>query len=102
MADTASASALPYTNRFWAKSEPRYGYPKRIHMLEHHLADVGACFEALLAQPTVRYCLARSGGLRDIDDVMRGRLAGLAALHDIFGTGHRRGNRPARLGTGHR
>ena len=75
--------APSYTNRFWAKSEPRYGYPKRIHLLEHHLADVGACFEALLAQPTVRYRLARSSGLHDIDDVMRGRLAVLAALHDI-------------------
>ena len=32
-----------YTQRFWAKSEPRHGYPKRIHLLEHHLADVGAC-----------------------------------------------------------
>ncbi len=81
MADTESA--LPYTYRFWAKSEPRHGYPKRIHLLEHHLADVGACFEALLAQPTVRYRLARSGGLHDIDDVMRGRLALLATLHDI-------------------
>ena len=81
MADTEST--LPYTNRFWAKSEPRHGYPKRIHLLEHHLADVGACFEALLTQPTIRNRLACSGGLHDIDDVMRGRLSVLAALHDI-------------------
>ncbi len=52
-------------------------------MLKHHLVDVGACFEALLAQPTLRYRLACSGGLHDIDDVMRERLALLAALHDI-------------------
>ncbi len=52
-----------YTSQFWAKSEPRRGYPKRIHLLEHHLADVGACFEALLAQPTIRQRLSGSGGL---------------------------------------
>ena len=75
--------APSHTSGFWAKSAPRQEYPKRTHLLEHHLTDVGACFEAVLARPTIRYRLARSGGLHDIDDVMRGRLARLAALHDI-------------------
>ena len=47
------------------------------------MADVGACFEALLAQPTIRQRLARSGGLTCLDDATVARLAVLAALHDI-------------------
>ena len=77
--DTAPA----YTRSHWAKSEPRDGYPKRIHLLEHHLADVGACFEALLAQPTIRQRLARSGGLDVLDEATAARLSLFAALHDI-------------------
>lgn len=42
----------PYTAQFWAKSD-RANHA-RIHLLEHHLADVGVCFEALLAQPAIR------------------------------------------------
>ena len=77
--------SLPvYTRSHWAKSEPRHGYPKRIHLLEHHLADVGACFKALLEQPTVRKRLARSGGMDDdLDTVAAARLCVFAALHDI-------------------
>ncbi len=47
------------------------------------MADVGACFEALLAQPTIRQRLAQAGKLNDIDPVIAARLAVLAALHDI-------------------
>ena len=72
-----------YTRQFWAKSEPRHGHPKRIHLLEHHLADVGACFETLLAQPTIRQRVAHSGGLNSLDKVTAARLALFAALHDI-------------------
>ena len=73
-----------YTRRFWAKAFPyRQRGPGRIHLLEHHLADVGACFEALLRQPTIRKRLARSGGLEDLDEVTVARLCVLAALHDI-------------------
>ena len=70
-----------YTQVFWAKSDREN--PQRIHLLEHHMADVGACFEALLAQPTIRQRLAASGGFDDLDDVTVARLAVLAALHDI-------------------
>ncbi len=79
----SSETAPLYTRRFWAKSEPRHGYPKRIHLLEHHLADVGACFETLLLQPTIRQRLAQSGGLDSLDDATATRLALFAALHDI-------------------
>ena len=47
-----------YTQWHWAKSDR--AEPGRIHLLEHHLADVGACFEALLEQPTIRKRLAHT------------------------------------------
>ncbi len=75
-----------YTRRFWAKAVPyRQKGPAQIHLLEHHLADVGACFEALLQQPTLRRRLAYAGGREnlDLDDAMAARLAVFAALHDI-------------------
>ncbi len=77
-------SALVYTRRFWAKADPyRQRGPERIHLLEHHMADVGACFEALLAQPIIRQRLARTAGQDAIDDATAARLALFAALHDI-------------------
>ena len=69
-----------YTRRHWAKFDRE---SRRIHLLEHHLADVGACFEALLAQPNIRRRLARSGGLDDLDETACARLSLFAALHDI-------------------
>lgn len=76
-----SQGAPPYTNRHWAKSDRRN--PGRIHLLEHHLADVGACFEALTAQPTIRQRLAKAGDLDELDSVTSARLAVFASLHDI-------------------
>ena len=70
-----------YTQHHWAKSDREN--PQRIHLLEHHLADVAACFEALLKQPTIRKRLARAGGLSDLDGTTAARLCVLAALHDI-------------------
>ena len=70
-----------YTYRHWAKSDR--SQPERIHLLEHHLADVGACFETLLAQPTISDRLARAGGKDRLDDVTKARLCVFAALHDI-------------------
>ncbi len=72
-----------YTRYHWAKAEPRDAYPKRIHLLEHHLADVGACFEALVQQPTIRKRLATTAGLDDLDESLIARLSVFAALHDI-------------------
>ena len=70
-----------YTLHQRAKSDR--SEPGRIHLLEHHLADVGACFEALLGQPTIRKRLARTGGREDLDRATVSRLSVLAALHDI-------------------
>ena len=78
---TNQGDKLTYTRHFWAKSDR--ANPGRIHLLEHHLADVGAVFEALLRQPTIRNRLARSAGLADLDEVTVARLAVFAALHDI-------------------
>ena len=70
-----------YTRYFWGKSDRED--PQRIHLLEHHMADVGACFEALLAQPIIRQRLARSGGRDALDAATIARLCVFAALHDI-------------------
>ena len=72
-----SEIAKTYTSRFWAKSD-RDG-PGRTHLLEHHLADVGACFEALLEQPAIRRRLAHTAGWDDIDSVTAARLGIFAA-----------------------
>lgn len=74
-------TATACTRAFWAKSDREN--PQRIHLLEHHMADVGVCFEALLAQPTIGQGLARAGGLDRLDDATAARLAVFAALHDI-------------------
>ena len=70
-----------YTRRHWAKSDRRDS--QRIHLLGHHLADVGACFEGLLRQPTIRQRLARTAGRDDLDAATVARLCVFAALHDI-------------------
>ena len=75
------ANPNAYTRAHWAKSDR--DNPGRIHLLEHHLADVGACMEALLAQPTIRGRLASAAGRDDIDEATAARLAVFAALHDI-------------------
>ena len=69
-----------YTDRFWAKWD---NDTKEIHLLEHHLADVGACFEALVDQPTIRARLASAGGVDAPDETTISRLCVFAALHDI-------------------
>ncbi len=70
-----------FTYHHWAKSDR--DNPKRIHLLEHHLADVGACFEALLKQPTILSRLTESAGLERLHDTTKARLCVFAALHDI-------------------
>jgi len=75
------ANPNAYTRAHWAKSDRQN--PGRIHLLEHHLADVGACMEALLSQPTIRRRLASAAGRDDIDEATAARLAVFAALHDI-------------------
>lgn len=53
------------------------------HRLEHHCADVAACFEVLLEQPVIHSRLARLAGLDSLDAVMVARLAALVFLHDF-------------------
>ncbi|MYC93639.1 MAG: CRISPR-associated helicase Cas3' [Caldilineaceae bacterium SB0661_bin_32] len=74
-------SVPTYTRLHWGKSDRQA--PQRIHLLEHHLADVSACFEALLRQPAIRKRLARAGGRHDLDETTAARLCVLAALHDV-------------------
>ena len=82
--DGGDGGRADYTGRFWAKAHP-YGQrgPARVHLLEHHLADVGACMEALLRQPGIGLRMARAGGRAALDDATAARLAVFAALHDI-------------------
>lgn len=70
-----------YVHYHWAKSDRKS--PERIHLLEHHLADVGACLETLLAQPTIHRRMAHTGGLDDLHPATIARLSLFAALHDI-------------------
>ncbi len=73
-----------YTRRHWAKWDRHaIAPPGRIHLLEHHLADVGACFEALLEQPSIRKRLAHAGDMPSLDEFTAARLAVFATLHDI-------------------
>ena len=70
-----------YTKRHWGKSDRQD--KKRIHLLEHHLADVGACFQSLMRVPTIRKRLAASARLADLDEATSARLSVFAAIHDI-------------------
>ena len=78
---SAHSTTPAYTRYHWAKSDR--ANPERIHLLEHHLADVGACFEALLRQPTIAQRLARAGELEELHPTIAARLCVLVTLHDI-------------------
>ena len=56
---------------------------KRFHRLEHHCADVAACFEALLREPVLRARFARANGTANLADTTASRLTYLAFLHDF-------------------
>ena len=66
-----------YTSHHWAKSDR--AHPERIHLLEHHLADVGACLEALLEQPTILRRLTASAGVARLNEATKARLCVFAA-----------------------
>ena len=53
------------------------------HCLEHHCADVAACFEVLIREPILRRRFAYAAGLNEIDNVTESRLAVIAFLHDF-------------------
>ncbi len=63
----------------WGKYEP----PDCFHRLEHHCADVAACFEGLLRDPAIRGRFERAAGDAGFCAVTEARLAVLAFLHDF-------------------
>lgn len=65
----------------WGKYDKESG---TFHRLEHHCADVAACFEALLADQVLRHRFRDAAGQeKDLCDVTLARLAVLAFLHDF-------------------
>lgn len=67
-------------HEYWAKYDPDTG---QMHRLEHHLADVGAVMESLLAIPSIKRATAIAGRIDELDPTTAARLAVFAALHDI-------------------
>ncbi len=79
---------------FWSKlKKDESGEILGWHPLVDHLADVGACCEALLQLPLLNRRLARLGGIDALDEITIARLSFLASLHDIgkFNTGFQDG-----------
>lgn len=64
----------------WGKFDQETG---RLHRLEHHCADVAACFEVLLSEPVLRARFARAVGTTKLDGTTAARLTYLAFLHDF-------------------
>ncbi len=69
---------------FWAKTvRNEAGSITAWHALRDHSADVAACAEALLAQPTWRRRLSAIAGAGNLSAITCSRLAVFAALHDL-------------------
>ena len=66
--------------QYWAKYDED---TKNIHLLEHHLADVGAVMKSLLSISAFRRAAAKASRIEDLDPTIIGRLCVFAALHDI-------------------
>lgn len=64
----------------WGKFDQETG---RFHRLEHHCADVAACFEALLREPVLCARFARAAGTTALDRTTAARLTYLCFLHDF-------------------
>ena len=64
----------------WGKFDESSG---RIHRLEHHCADVAACFEALLRDPVLQARFARAAELERLDGTTAARLTAISFLHDF-------------------
>ncbi len=86
----------------WGKHDKRLG----THRLEHHCADVAACFGALLEEPLLRQRFSQAAGVAELHDVTLARLTVLAFLHDFgkvstgfqFSVGERRRGVPSHQG----
>lgn len=64
----------------WGKFDDK---TSRFHRLEHHCADVAACFLELLADPVLEKRVAIACEMEQLDSVTRMRLAYVAYLHDF-------------------
>jgi len=64
----------------WGKFDQTDG---SFHRLEHHCADVAACFELLLEQPNIRRGVIHTAGIKEICETTKERLLVLAFLHDL-------------------
>ena len=67
------------TRHPWGKFESATCF----HCLEHHCADVAACFQALLVDPVLRCRFERAAGQSPLGQVFENRLTVLAFLHDF-------------------
>ena len=63
----------------WGKFES----PDQFHRLEHHCADVAACFEALLCDPVIRDRFEQAAGGTGVCPITEARLTVIAFLHDF-------------------
>ncbi len=63
----------------WGKYESPHCY----HRLEHHCADVAACFEILLQEPILRRRFEQALGNISLCAVTKARLTAIAFLHDF-------------------
>ncbi len=61
----------------------KFRSPTNFHRLEHHCADVAACFEALLRDPVMHSRFKQASGIDDFSVTTAARLAVLAFLHDF-------------------
>ena len=53
------------------------------HCLEHHCADVAACFEILIQEPVLRSRFTLAANIDRLDSVTEARLTVIAFLHDF-------------------
>lgn len=76
--DSANRPRRVEHRQAWGKFESSVQF----HHLEHHCADVAACFMTLLTDPVLRNRFEQAAG-RTLDRVTEARLAVLAYLHDF-------------------
>ena len=71
------------TNKMEISAWGKYESPTDFHCLEHHCADVAACFEVLVKDPVLRSRLTRAANLETLDAITEARLAVIAFFHDF-------------------
>ena len=61
----------------------KFQSPNNFHRLEHHCADVAACFEALVRDPVLHSRFKQASGVDEFSVTTAARLAVLVFLHDF-------------------